>query len=204
MLDYGKSWARRLAINTTTTAALALCGGIAFAQTVTKIPVFVANQQWNDLGNGPLDMQGVEGAGALYSSLGSGVGSTSGSSTTLTLTGTPAIAPCVGCIISGAGITSGTTVSAFNGTTTITLSAAMTVASSTPLAWGAACPAATAANVPGVNPNTVASLSPPVLVRAAGNQGGLLTLPFYTQARICAYGGQQAGFTLLYFAIGAH
>lgn len=181
--------------------AVALLPFAAYAQTVTKQPAFIQNQQWLDLGNGPLDIQPVEGNGNIYSSLGTGTGSTSGSSTTLTLTGTPAIAPLVGGIISGTGITSGTTVSAFNGTTTITLSAAMTVAASTALSWGAACPAATATNVPGVNPNTVASLSSPLQVRAATSP---TTFPLYTQARICAYGSFQAGWTFLYFAIGAH
>lgn len=199
MLNYAKSWARRLALNSMAAVA-ALLPIAASAQTVVSQPVFIQSRQWVDLGNGPLDIQPIEGGGILYSSLGSGVGSTSGSSTTLTLTGTPAIAPCVGCIISGAGITSGTTVAAFNGTTTITLSAAMTVAASTPLAWGAACPAATAVNVPGVQPNTVASLSPPLTSRAGQN----VTLPLYTQARICAYGALQNGWTFVYFAIGAH
>jgi hypothetical protein len=181
-------------------AVLGAIAGPVKGQTVTKQPAFIPSQQWIDLGNGPLDVQPIEGNGTVYSSLGSGVGSTSGSSTALTLTGTPAIAPCVGCIISGAGITSGTTVSAFNGTTGITLSSAMTVAASTALSWGAACPAATAANVPGVAPGTVASLSAPAVMRAG--VGG--TYPFYTQARLCAYGAAQAGLTLLYFAIGAH
>lgn len=172
----------------------------ALAQTVFKQPSFVQNQQWVDLGNGPLDIQAVEGAGSVYSSLGSGIGSTSGASTTLTLTATPAVAPCVGCLISGSGITSGTTVAAYNGTTTITLSAAMTVAASTPISWGAACPAATAVNVPGVAPQTVASLGPPLNVRS----GVINTYPMYTQARLCGYGSQQAGFEFLTFSIGAH
>jgi len=185
-------------------AALIALSGVAHAQTVVNQPVFVPSRQWVDIGNGPTDIQPVEGNGELYSSLGTGVGSTSGSSTTLTLTGTPpaGTAPCVGCIISGTGITSGTTVAAFNGTTTITLSAAMTVASMTPLSWGSACPAATAANVPGASPNTANALSSPLNLRSQGAASG--TYPMYTQARICAYGLFQNGFTFVFFPIGAH
>jgi hypothetical protein len=164
----------------------------ASAQTVTKQPQFVASQAWLDYGNGPTEVYPVEGNGILYSSLGTGVGSTSGSSTTLTLTGTPAVPPCVGCIISGTGITSGTTVSVFNGTTTITLSAAMTVAASTALSWGAACPTS--------GQPTAASLSPPINMRAS--TGERPAFPMYTQARICVYGGSQGGVTTENFAIG--
>lgn len=202
MLDYAKSWAHRLAIISLAIVALAAALSDVHAQTVTSQPFFIQSRQWLDLGNGPLDFQPLEGEGSVYSSFGTAVGSTSGSSTTLTLTATPAIAPCVGCIISGAGITSGTTVAAFNGTTTVTMSAAMTVAASTPVAYGAACPAATAVNVPGVQPNTVASLSPPANVRTSADAGR--TFPFYTQARLCAYGVFLNGWTFLTFAIGAH
>jgi hypothetical protein len=195
MKDYLLNAMRALAV-----AVAALLPVSAHAQTVVKQPQFIQNQQWADLGNGPLDIQPVEGNGAVYSALGTGVGSTSGSSTTLTLTATPAIAPLVGGLISGAGITSGTTVSAFNGTTTITLSAAMTVAASTPIAWGAACPAATAANVPGTPPAANAQLGAPLNLRSGIGS----TYPLYTQARLCAYGAQQNGFSFLSFAIGAH
>jgi hypothetical protein len=202
MLDYAKSWARRLAINTLVFVTFAAILSDARAQTVVSQPSFIQSRQWTDAGNGPLDFQPIEGEGIVYSSFGTAIGSTSGSSTTLTLTATPAIAPCVGCIISGAGITSGTTVTAFNGTTTVTLSAAMTVAASTPVAYGAACPAATAVNVPGVQPNTVTSLSPPATIRTSSDAGR--TFPFYTQARLCAYGAFLNGWTFLTFAIGAH
>ena len=99
--------------------------GLVSAQTVTQQPSFVAPRAILDMGNGPLEVQALLGSGGFFTSQGSGLGSTSGSSTTLTLTATAAAnPPCVGCIISGTGITSGTTVAAFNGTTTITLSAA--------------------------------------------------------------------------------
>lgn len=161
----------------------------ALAQVVTKLPVFVAPGTAVDLGNGPLEFLPVLGNGWIFTNQGSGVGSTSGASTTLTLTATPAVAPCVGCIISGAGITSGTTVAAFDGTTTITLSAAMTVAASTPLAWGAACPTTVAA-----------AIAFPNMPIQASNYG----YPFYTQARICSYSANGPGLQVLPFAIGAH
>lgn len=161
------------------------------AQVVTSLPAYVdSNGGVSDFGNGPLEFIALSGSGTIFTSSGTGVGSTSGSSTTLTLTATAAAnPPCVGCVISGTGITSGTTVAAFNGTTTITLSAAMTVAASTALAWGVACPS-TAAGVRGV---FVQPGQPP----ANG-------LPFYTQARLCGYAGNGPGLALLSFAIGAH
>lgn len=161
----------------------------AFAQVVTQLPVYINNNvgQVYDFGNGPLEIRMLVGSAQIFTSQGSGIGSTSGSSTTLTLTATPTTAPCVGCIISGTGITSGTTVAAFNGTTTITLSAAMTVAASTPLAWGAACPASVGASV--------------VIQQQAGVGGDL---PLYTQARICAGAQYGVGASVLPFAIGAH
>jgi hypothetical protein len=167
----------------------------ALAQVVTQLPVYIDASTSSgpvaptDLGNGPLEFKVLQGNGILFSSSGTGVGSTSGASTTLTLTATPSTPPCVGCIISGAGITSGTTVAAFNGTTTITLSAAMTVAASTPLAWGAACPS-TVTGVKGV------------LIQPGQPTGG--DYPFYTQARLCGYSGNAPGLTVLPFAIGAH
>jgi hypothetical protein len=160
----------------------------ALAQTVTQQPTpIINNGSYTDFGNGPLELKLMQGQAQLLTSLGSGTGSTSGSSTTLTLTATPTTAPCVGCEISGAGITSGTTVAAFNGTTTITLSAAMTVAASTPLSWGAACPA---------SPFGTGT----TLIQAA--VGG--DFPFYTQARVCGYSANGAGGAALTFPIGAH
>jgi len=204
MLDYAKSWAHRLAINTLAVLALAAAFSDVRAQTVTSQPSFIQSRQWLDLGNGPLDVQAVEGEGSIYSALGTGTGSTSGSSTSITLTAAPAIQPCVGCIISGTGITSGTTVTAFNGVTNLTISAAMTVPASTALSWGTTCPAATAVNTPGVSPNSVTplALSSPANIRASADSGR--TFPFYTQARLCAYGVFLNGWTFLTFAIGAH
>lgn len=161
---------------------------LAVAQTtVNRQPWFVAKGAWLDVGNGPLVVVALNGNGNIYSIMGSGVGSTSGSSTTLTLTSTAAAdPPCVGCLISGTGITAGTTVAAFNGTTTITLSAAMTVASSTALTWGMACPTSGAP--------TSSYLSTPVELRATGSIPPA-AVPMGTSARVCAYGGGQGGLT---------
>lgn len=158
----------------------------ANAQVVTQLPQFTAARTVVDLGNGPLEIRMLGGSMGIFTSQGSGVGSTSGSSTSLTLTATPTTLACVGCVISGTGITSGTTVTAASGTS-ITLSAAMTVAASTALAWGAACPAA-----------------PPTSGLALVQAGVGADLPFYTQARVCSYGGTGPGGSYLPFAIGAH
>lgn len=168
----------------------------ALAQVVVQLPAFAAPRTVLDLGNGPLETHMIAGNMFMFTSSGSGLGSTSGSSTTLTLTATPTVnIPLVGGIISGTGITSGTTVAAFNGTTTITLSAAMTVAASTPLAWGSACPVSTMA----------APAQPPAgNLMAALQTGDNLDMPWYTQARMCAYGGQGPGGQFLVFPIGAH
>jgi hypothetical protein len=173
----------------TTLAALVLLAPLpALAQTVVQVPVNVNTHTVADLGNGPTEVRMIQGNMGLFTAQGSGTGSTSGSSTTLTLTATAAAnPPCVGCIISGAGITSGTTVSAFNGTTGITLSAAMTVASATPVAWGQACPSAPPS-------------APLALIQAA--VGG--DFPMYTQARVCAYGGTGPGGLYAQYPIGAH
>ena len=166
--------------------AFALLCGSALAQVVTPQPTFLSAGIATDLGNGPTEVRITQGSAALSTSSGSGLGSTSGSSTTLTLTATPATAPCVGCILSGTGITSGTTVTAFNGTTTITMSAAMTVAAATPIAWGAACP----------TPTPQATF--PVLAAPSND------VPFYTQARVCAYAPAGAGAAALLFPVAGH
>lgn len=182
----------------------------ADAQTAAKQPAFIQSQQWADLGNGPTSIMPLEGAGSIYlSGGGAGVTATAAASTAVTLSGTPAIAPCVGCALTCAPtntavctIPANTTVLAYNGTTTITASAAVTVTAAS-LNWGAACPAATAANVPGVSPSTVASLGAPINVRASAVQIGLSAYPIYSAARICPY-GSQGGLSFLTFPIGAH
>ena len=109
----------------------------------------------------------IAGNASIFTAQGSGTGSTSGSSTALTLTTTPATPPIVGALISGSGITSGTTVAAYNGTTGITLSAAMTVAGGTTVSWGAAC----------------SSTIPSAYIQASPQAGFYI---MYTQARVCA------------------
>lgn len=140
------------------------------AQNVTVLPY--AAQAVADIGNGPIKVRVVQGNASIFTTQGSGTGSTSGASTTLTLTGTPATPPLVGGLISGNGITSGTTVTAYNGTTGITLSAAMTVPGGTAVAWGAACPA----DASGIPPN-------PQYIQASVTADYFL---LYTQARVCA------------------
>jgi hypothetical protein len=167
-------------------STLVLMPFAALAQTVVALPTNVASGAIKDLGNGPTELRVLGGNLGIFTSQGSGIGSTSGSSTVLTTTAAPTPAPCVGCIISGTGITSGTTVVS-SAATGINLSAAMTVAASTALAWGVACP------------------SPPPTVGIAlvqASVGG--DFPLYTQARVCAYGGTGPGATVLQFAIGAH
>lgn len=212
MSGYGKSWARRLALNTLAAFAIAvaLLPSGADAQTSDKQPRYIQNQQWVDLGNGPSEILIAEGTGLLYASGGGGLG-TSAATTTLTLAATPAagFAPAVGAVITCAAsntitpctIPAATTVTAFNGTTTVTTSVA-TTATAANLVWGSACPAATAVNVPGVAPGTVPALGPALSLRVT--QGGPHTaFPLYTTARLCAYGGQQQGMVFLTFPIGA-
>lgn len=169
-------------------AATLLHAASAYAQTVTQQPQFVAPGAVLDAGNGPLEFKILTGSAAMFTSQASGVGSTSGSSTSLTLTATAAAnPPCVGCVISGTGITAGTTVASFNGTTGIGMSAAMTVAASTAVSWGKACP------------------TPPPTNPAAFVQAGVGgDMPFYTYARICMYGATGPGAQFLSFPIGAH
>ena len=137
----------------------------ALAQTSITLPI--AANSVADLGNGPIKVRMIAGNASIFTAQGSGVGSTSGSSTALTLTATPATPPIVGALISGTGITSGTTIAAYNGTTGITLSAAMTVAGGTTVSWGAAC-----------------SSSVPANYIQASVSGGYYIM--YTQARVCA------------------
>ena len=170
-------------------AALASLAPIpALSQTVVQVPTVVKAATVVDLSNGPTEIRTIQGNLGLFTSQGSGTGQTANgsSSTAVVLTAVPATAPCVGCIISGTAITSGTTVTAYS-VTSITLSAGMSVATSTTLSWGAACPSA---------PPT----APLALVQASVGAD----LPMYTQARVCAYGGNGPGALITQFAIGAH
>lgn len=168
--------------------AALLLSATAAAQTVVQQPNFVAPRTVLDAGNGPVEFRMLSGSMAVFTSQGSGVGGTAGgsSSTNITLTAVPSTAPVVGGVISGSGITSGTTVASYS-VTTIGLSTAMSVATSTTLAWGAACPSA-----------------PPTAPVALVQAGVGADLPFYTQARVCTYGGTGPGGQFLNFAIGAH
>jgi hypothetical protein len=190
-------------------AALASLPGLAHAQTAAKQPFFAATNAWVDLANGPTELLMIEGSGVAYTSGGgAGVTGTSAGTTALTLSGTPAVAPCVGCVITCAPtntaactIPGGTTVTAFNGTTGVTTSVATTVTAAS-LNWGAACPVTgTFPTAPSATGNT---LSAPLNLRAAvGGTGAGLAIPVYTTARVCIYGGQQQGGTFVNFPIGA-
>lgn len=145
-----------------------LAATTAYAQNAITLPF--AAQAVADIGNGPVKVRVTQGNASIFTTQGSGTGSTSGSSTALTLTGTPTPPPIVGGVISGAGITSGTTVAAYNGTTGITLSAAATVPGGSAVAWGAACPSS-AAGIPSQ------------YIQASVSADYYL---LYTQARVCA------------------
>lgn len=171
-------------------ALLALLPGVALAQSVVQQPQFVAPRAVLDMGNGPLEIQLINGNAGFFTSSGSGVGS--GTTTAITLTATPTTPPCVGCLISGGGIAAGAIVTAYNGTTGITTSTSQTVASSSALSWGAACPAA-----PPPQSSVLALLQ-------AGIQPAQTGAPFYTEARLCAYGAAGPGAQFLSFPFGAH
>jgi hypothetical protein len=168
------------------TALAVLFANPAAAQVVTQLPVAVTSAAVKDFGNGPTELKVLQGNALLFTSQGSGVGSTSGSSTSLTLTAVPATAPCVGCNISGTGLTT-QTIAAYNGVTSITLSAVATVAASTALSWGAACPASVGAIPAG-----------PIQAGSGGDY------PLYTTARICGASPNGPGASVLPFPIGAH
>lgn len=179
--------------------AASLCAmlpqGVLAQVAAVQMPQFVAPRAVLDLGNGPLEIKALTGNGAVFTAQGSGLGS--GTTTAITLTGTPAAnPPCVGCLISGAGITGVTTITAYNGTTGITVNTSQTIAASTPLQWGAACPVSTMAN----------PVQPPAASLMAFVQPGqpFGDYPFQTEARICGYGGTGPGMQVLTFPIGAH
>lgn len=188
-MDYFKNAGRAALLALSLFVATLLPEG-ALAQTVSQLPTAVSGGLTvTDMGNGPLEIRVVQGNLLLATSQGNNgsLNSSSSASTTLTLTNTPTTPPCIGCQISGSGITSGTTVAAYNGTTGITLSAAMTIPANTLIQWGAACPS---------TPNGL-----PVLPFQA-NVGA--DLPLYTQARICGWSQNAAGAQVLPFPIGAH
>lgn len=161
----------------------------ALAQVVTQLPVSINPNSVADFGNGPLEFKVLLGNAWMFTSQGSGVGS--GTTTAVTLTATPTTPPCVGCLLSGLGVASGTTITAYNGTTGITTNTSQTIAASTALSWGAACPA------------FAAGLTVPNVPLQPGGFG-VSDLPMYTQARICGYAANGPGATVLPFPIGAH
>lgn len=160
------------------------------AQVVTTLPVQVTAGVVKDLGNGPLELRVIQGNTAIFTSQSSATGTAPGT-TALTLTGTPATPPCIGCFITcnvatACSIPANTTVTAYNGTTGVTLSAAATITAAV-VNYGAACPA------------SIGSI-PAFFIQAS--VGG--DWPLYTQGRLCAASPNGPGASLLPFAIGAH
>lgn len=180
---------------------------VADAQTVTRQPGYVAPNAWTDLGNGPTEVLVIEGGAAFYTSQGSGVGQTAAgnAATAIALTATPTALPCVGCLLSNAGVPSLTTttipagafITAFNGATQITMSTNVTIGTGATLAWGVACPTSGVPAAPGSG-----ALGAPTNIRAAAGAVSY-GVPFYTQSRVCSYGSYQPA-TYVNFAIGAH
>jgi hypothetical protein len=172
----------------------------AYAQVVVQQPQFVAPRTVVDLGNGPTEILPLVGNGFIFTSQGSATGTAAGS-TALTLTATPAVPPIVGGFITcnvptNCTIPASTTVTAYNGTTGVTLSASSTITAAV-VNFGAACPVSTQASP--VTPSA-SFLMLPVQV----NEPFIYGVPFFTQARMCAYGGAGPGLQMVNFAIGAH
>ena len=182
--------------------------GAAHAQTANRQPLFAATNAWVDAGNGPTEIMPIEGSAIAYTSgvNATGVTGTSAGTTALTLSATPAIPPCVGCAVTCAltntavcTIPAGTTVTAYNGTTGVTTSAATTTTAAS-LSWGVACPTSGPPTAPSAAGNV---LSPPLNLRS-GVDPFTAGIPIYSASRVCLYGGQQQGGTVVTFAIGAH
>lgn len=172
----------------------------ALAQTVTQLPLFVAPHAILDLGNsGALEIMPLTGNGGVFTSQGSGLGATATSVTVTLAASAAANPPCIGCGISGGGIPAGDTVTAFNGTTVITMSAAATsTVGSELISFGTACPVSTMA-APIVPPASAL-----MVMLQAGVSDALQGIPFYTLARLCAFGGNGPGMQFAAFPIGAH
>jgi hypothetical protein len=145
-----------------------LAAPIVHAQNAITLPIAAAAVA--DIGNGPIKVRVTQGNASIFTSQGSATALTLNGGTGLVLGAKPATAPIVGGLISGTGITSGTTVTAYDGVTSLTLSLAATIPGGTTVSWGAACPAS-AAGIP-------AQFIP----------GSILADYYllYTQARICA------------------
>jgi hypothetical protein len=168
---------------------------LANAQAVTQLPVSINPNSVVDFGNGPQELRTVLGNAWVFTEQGAGLGSTSGSSQTITLTAVPANPPCVGCLltqvnqVAPASVTS-VTVTSYNSVTSLTVSSALTLGAGTSLAWGSACPA------------FAGGLPAPNLPLQAG--GAATDLPMSTLARICGYAANGPGATVLPFPVGAH
>lgn len=175
-----------------------LAPGLASAQTVTQMPAFVAPRAVLDLGNGPLEIMPLTGSAGIFTSSSTSVSTagTSGSpNLTVALNLSPA--PLVGGAVSGTGVAAGSTVVSYTaGTGVIVLSANLAANASGTYAFGTACPVSTQA----------APVQPPVAMAfvQAGTSDVLQGIPFYTTARLCAYGATGPGMQFVSFPQGAH
>jgi hypothetical protein len=168
---------------------LAFYATLAGAQTIViPQPAYIENGAANDFGNGPIEMKVLQGQASAAAATSSGVVA-SETATVLTMSATPTLPPCVGCVIQAAGATTSVVTSSGN-TITITATIGALVNGTTVVAWGIPCTA-----------------SPPAGVRVAplvpGQPGGT-DLPFNSSGRICGYAPNSPGALVLTFPIGAH
>jgi hypothetical protein len=138
-MDYLTKILRTAAAFVAALTIAALLPEASLAQVVTQQPQFAAPRAVLDLGNGPTEIMPLLGNGFVFTSSGSGLGS--GTTTAITLTATPTVnPPCVGCQITGSGITGTTLITAYNGTTGITVNTSQTISASTPACVGRGVP----------------------------------------------------------------
>jgi hypothetical protein len=220
-MNYGKSWAHRLALNTLIVAAV-LVPHAASAQvtsqqiTATALPLpIVINPApgVTDFGNGPLELRIVQGSARFATSSGSGVaaGSACGTcatglpsytgqgvltvqypSTLIILNATPTTPPCVGCLIS-AGANPSLTSITIPQYVFVTAASGTQISVSTNVTINAQTPLAWGAACP---------TTPAVAIPMQASVGG--DIPFYTLARLCGYGNNGPGAAVLPFPIGGH
>jgi hypothetical protein len=195
MSNYGKTWARRLAINTMAAAALFAAllptnkapAQIA-AQEITamalSLPMYVnPGTSFTDFGNGPLDLLVAQGNARFSTSSGSGLGAT--------------VTPLTAAVTPGAGLLSSTTTVGLQvGVASAVLNTGgtgWTDSGSGTATWiGGGCP---------INPvlNIVTSASGTISVSSVQTPGSCLTLPWNVTASWSisgVTGGTAATFTL--------
>lgn len=170
-------------------AAVAFLPSFVAAQSVTPQPAYIASDGANDFGNGPVEMKVLQGNAAIAAATSSGTVASS-TATLLTMSATPTLPPCVGCVIQGATAATTSVVTSSGNTITLAATIGAVTGGSTTIAWGIPC-----------------TTSPPAGVRVApvsSGQPGGTDLPFYSYGRICGYGANGPGAMVLTFPIGAH